>query len=142
VGFEFIEGITTADVAFRAYGESIEDLFISSARAVMSVMVGNPEAITREIKRHISLESGDMDLLLFLFLQEVIFYKDSESLLLLPDGLLITHGDPWRLESEMSGDTISRDRHRMRVDIKAVTLHNFEVTHANGLWSATVVLDV
>lgn len=34
------------------------------------------------------------------------------------------------------------ERHRLRVDVKGVTLHCFQVIYAKGCWQATVVLDV
>jgi SHS2 domain-containing protein len=42
----------------------------------------------------------------------------------------------------MKGDTIDRENHRLRNDVKAVTMHMFGVKHEGGVWRATVVLDI
>jgi SHS2 domain-containing protein len=42
----------------------------------------------------------------------------------------------------MEGEAINRERHRLRNDAKAVTMHMFGVKREGGLWKATVVLDI
>ncbi|HOV88133.1 MAG TPA: archease, partial [Syntrophobacteraceae bacterium] len=37
--FRYIEDIATADVAFEAWGETLEDLCVAAADATMNVMV-------------------------------------------------------------------------------------------------------
>jgi SHS2 domain-containing protein len=46
------------------------------------------------------------------------------------------------LEAALSGEKIDAGRHRLLVDVKAVTLHRFRVVYEDGLWKAFVVLDV
>ena len=45
----------------------------------------------------------------------------------------------------MRGEEIDRERHALRNDVKAVTMHMFGVKKARGKggrWEATVVLDI
>jgi len=42
----------------------------------------------------------------------------------------------------MRGEEIDRDRHALRNDVKAVTMHMFGVKKKAGRWQATVVLDI
>jgi SHS2 domain-containing protein len=46
------------------------------------------------------------------------------------------------LEAHASGEQIDAGRHRLLVDVKAVTLHRFQVAFKDNLWRAAVVLDV
>jgi len=48
----------------------------------------------------------------------------------------------FRLEAEFCGELIDAGRHRLLVDVKAVTLHRFQVAFRDNLWKAVVVLDV
>ena len=80
--FEFLDEIATADVAFEAWGETIEEMFISAAEATMNVMVADLEKIERRERREIEISSDAIDMLLFNLLQEIIFFKDAEQLLL------------------------------------------------------------
>jgi len=141
--FRFHDEISTADVAFEAWGETREELFTSCAFALLSTMVDEPERVIRQQELAIRLEHEELDLLLFSFLQELIFYKDARRLLLHAGTIRIEEREgAFRLEAIVSGEQIDPDRHRLLVDVKAVTLHRFRVLFEDTLWKAHVVLDV
>lgn len=141
--FRFHDEISTADVAFKAWGETREELFTSCALALLSTMVDEPERVMRQQDLTIRLEHEELDLLLFSFLQELIFYKDARRLLLHAGTIRIEEREgAFRLEAIVSGEQIDADRHRLLVDVKAVTLHRFQVLFEDKVWKAHVVLDV
>lgn len=141
--FRFQDDISTADVAFEAWGQTLEELFISSAAALLSTMAAAPEQIARRQKLTFRLENEELDLLLLSFLQELIFYKDARRLLLHAETVRIEQLDNiYRLEAIVSGEQLDAVRHRLLVDVKAVTLHCFQVAFVDNLWKAVVVLDV
>ncbi|TAL35593.1 MAG: archease [Spirochaetes bacterium] len=143
MGFEILEGVTSADIAFLARGASIEELFGEAARALISVMIENPDTIEGTHARPITATGAGMDLLLAGFLDEILFYKDAESLVLVPGTLQIRESDDgFSLVCEARGEKIVRGRHGVLVDVKAVTLHRLSVEKAGDEWRATVVLDV
>ena len=80
--YEFLEDLATADIAFQAWGTDLEETFISAADATMNVMVEELNAIEPRERRELRLENDELDLLLFNFLQELIYYKDAEKLML------------------------------------------------------------
>ena len=141
--FRFQDEIDTADVAFEAWGVTQEELFISGAAALLCTMVAAPELVERRQELTIRLEHEELDLLLFSFLQELIFYKDARRLLLHADRVRIgQRKGTFRLEAVVSGEQIDAGRHRLLVDVKAVTLHRFQVVFRDNLWKAVVELDV
>jgi SHS2 domain-containing protein len=141
--FRFNDEISTADVAFEAWGETREELFISSAAALLCTMAEAPDQVAREQKLSVRLEHEELDMLLFAFLQELIFYKDARRLLLHADRVRIEEREGlFRLEASLSGEQIDAGRHHLLVDVKAVTLHRFQVAFSDNLWKAVVVLDV
>ncbi len=141
--YRFLEEIATADVAFEAWGETREELFICCAAALLHTMAAAPELVARQQELTIDLEYEELDLLLFSFLQELIFYKDARQLLLHADRVRITERNGiYDLEAHVSGEYIAPGRHRLLVDVKAVTLHRFQVAFSAGHWRAVVVLDV
>lgn len=141
--YRFQDEITTADVAFEAWGETREELFISCADALLGTMSAAPEQVARLTELAIQLEHEELDLLLFSFLQELIFHKDARRLLLHADTVRIgRRKDGYELEAAVSGEVIDAARHRLLVDVKAVTLHRFQVEFRDGLWRAVVELDV
>ncbi|MCC7263695.1 MAG: archease [Candidatus Latescibacteria bacterium] len=138
--FEFIEDIAIADVAFRAWGGSAEEVFAVSAAATLRVMVQDLAAIVPRVERAVRLEGADLELLLFDFLQEFLYYKDAEGLLLLPSRVAISPG--FRLEASLWGEVLDPQRHELLVDVKAVTMHLFSLTNNTQGWKAQVVLDI
>ena len=80
---------------------------------------------------------------LFDFLNDLIYYKDAELLLLRVPEVEIDPGrEPFVLRARAVGEALDPDRHHTRVDVKAVTLHKFSLEQADGGWTAFVVLDI
>lgn len=141
--YEFVDELTVADIAFRAWGDDVEETFVAAADAVMNAMVEDLEAIQPQDTRILNVEHEALDLLLFNFLQELVYYKDAEQLLLRVQQLSIADDrQPYTLQATAVGERIDPDRHHMRVDVKAVTLHHFALTQTEGGWGATVILDI
>src|SRR5438874_9303044 len=80
--YEYLEEIGTADIAFEATGRDLSELFRDAADATTNVMIDNIDAIQPRETRQIELSSDEIDMLLFDFLQELIYFKDAERLLL------------------------------------------------------------
>jgi len=141
--YEFVDELTVADIAFRAWGHNLEETFIAAADAVMNAMVEDLEAIQPQDTRILNVEHEALDLLLFNFLQELIYYKDADQLLLRVRQLHIDDGrQPYTLQAMAVGQRIDPERHHMRVDVKAVTLHHFALVQTEDGWEATVILDI
>ncbi len=141
--FRFLEDIATADVAFEAWGATREEVFSSCAGALLRTMIEEPEevALSKEIRIH--LEREELDLLLFAFLNELVFYKDARRLLLHADDVVIMERDGvFHLDAVVRGEEIAPERHKMLVDVKAITLHWFSLVNTGNLWEATVIVDV
>ena len=138
-----MEDIATADVAFEAWGDTPEEMFVCAGDATMNVMVDALDAIAPREIRGIDLSSDALDMLLFELLQELIYYKDAEELLLRLQSLRIEEGEgSYRLLAEARGEKIDRERHPLNVDVKAVTLHRFAVEKTPAGWRAAVILDI
>jgi len=141
--YRFLEDIATADVAFEAWGATREELFAAAATALLATMVHEPGLIERRQELSVRLEHAELDLLLYSFLAELVFLKDARRLLLHADILKIDGGEgDFRLVALLRGEEIAPSRHRLQVDVKAVTLHRLRVACEDGVWRATVVLDI
>ena len=141
--YHYLEEIGTADIAFEATGRDLPELFSDAADATMNVMIENLDAIGPRETRHIELSNDEIDMLLFDFLQELIYFKDAERLLLRVRNVRIDEKDKkYSLEAEAAGELLDATRHRQRVDVKAVTFHDFSVEKEDGGWRARVLLDI
>jgi SHS2 domain-containing protein len=141
--YRYLEDIATADVAFAAWGTTREELFAACADALTNVMVADLASIRRNEEIEVHLENGELDLLLFAFLNELVFYKDARQILLRVASLAITDAPgEFLLDARLAGERIDPDRHSLIVDVKAVTLHRFRVAETTQGWKAEVVLDI
>src|SRR5208283_3327646 len=141
--FEFHDEIATADVAFQAWGQTVEEMFVSAAEATMNVMVADLEKIEPRESREIEIRSDAVDMLLFNLLQEIIYFKDAEQLLLRIENVEIGYADGlYSAKATGWGEQIDPGRHELIVDVKAVTLHMFKVEQTPRDWETFVILDI
>jgi SHS2 domain-containing protein len=141
--FEYLDDVATSDVAFQAWGETVEELFVAAADAVMNVMVEDLETIAPRQLRVITAAADDHEMLLFELLQELIFYKDAEQLLLRVNGVSISGAaQGLTLRAEAAGEMLDSGKHDLGVDVKAVTLHRYKVEQNERGWYAMVILDI
>jgi len=138
--FRYLPDVALADIAFEAGSDSIDGLFESSALALSDIMV-DPKSVRSTTTRKISVSSDDLDTLLYDFLTQLIVIKDVDSLLFREVKVRVA-ADQKSLDAVMKGEPIHRERHLLRNDVKAVTMHMFGVKRDLGLWKATVVLDI
>jgi SHS2 domain-containing protein len=143
MGYHYLDDFATADIAFEATGESMEQVFVAAAEATMNVMVEALRSIEPRVEKRIELKNSDPDMLLFDLLQELVYYKDAEQLLLRVKEIAITERDgAYLLHACAAGEKLDPERHEQRVDVKAVTLHQFRLQKTDGGWIALVILDI
>jgi SHS2 domain-containing protein len=142
-GFEYLENDVTSDVTFRAFGRDLGELFTAAGDATAAAMVRSLDSIAPATSRPVALDGAALDLLLMAFLDEIVFWKDAERLLLRPASVhVVARDDGYRVAGELRGEAIDPGRHELEADVKAVTLHGLRVEPADGGWSAQVTLDV
>ncbi len=142
--YKFLPDIAIADIAFEASGKTLNALFKSAALATTNVMVKDLKAIKQKKRKEIKVESENVELLLFNFLQEIIYYKDAELLLFSKYDIEITESKKekkFNLVCTAYGEKLNMKKHILMVDVKAVTLHMFSV-RKNKQWKARVILDI
>jgi SHS2 domain-containing protein len=143
MSFVYRDDIATADSAFQAYGRTVEELFSSAWQALLEVMIQNSGKIKKRMMRNISLKQTSLPMLLLVFLQESLFYKDAEQLFLIVDSITISRIERFYcLKATLSGEHISKHKNRLGIDVKAITLHKFNLEKTDKGWEATVVLDI
>ena len=139
--YRYLDDIAIADAAFEAWGATREELFAACADALVNVMVEELDAIGRIETVEVSLQEIDLEMLLFNFLNELLYYKDAQRLLLRAASLTIGLKDGlFHLHATLYGEEAGRLA--THADVKAVTMHRFRVEQTGKGWEATVVLDI
>jgi SHS2 domain-containing protein len=141
--YHYLEEIGTADIAFDATGRDLPELYAAAADAMMNVMIDNLDAIEPRETRQIELSNDKIEMLLFDFLQELIYFKDAKRLLLrVREAQIVQKDEVYFLRAKVAGERLDDVRHQQRADVKAVTLHGFSVRECDGAWKARVLLDI
>lgn len=142
--YQYLDDIATADIAFKAWGASREEMFLAACDATMNVMVEDLDTIAGKEERLITVEESSLEMLLYQMLQELVYHKDAGQVLLRVSDVEI-HDRPQGfkgLKALAYGERIAPSKHSLGVDIKAVTLHRLNVRQTDDGWEATVVLDI
>jgi SHS2 domain-containing protein len=141
--YRFLEGLTMADIAFEATGKSIEEMFVSAAEAMANTQIEDLRSLDTKVKKEFTLEAPDLERLLHDFLQELIFLKDADLLLFKQHTLKIEQTTAgYSLKASLKGEAIDMKKHKMLVDVKAVSWHKFKVEKTKSGWKAVVIIDV
>ena len=77
-GYTFLPDIAIADIAFEATGKDLEEVFTQAALAFADIQA-NLATVDDTATHDIELEHEELDRLLFDFLQELVFIKDTDS---------------------------------------------------------------
>lgn len=139
--YKFLEDRAIADAAFEAEGESLEELFEACAQATFEVMAETKTVEPRN-KEEIQLRSDDPEELLFNWLAELIYLKDLKTTVFSKYKIKIEKPDGYKLWASVWGEPIDAERHKVKVDVKAVTYHLLEVKKTDDKWTAKVILDI
>ena len=141
--YHYLDNMAIADIAFKAWGDTVEEMFVAAGDATMNVIVGDLNSIMAREHRRLCVEDTRIDMLLFQILQELIYFKDAERLLLRIHRVEIGEGEgKLAAAADANGEQIDPGRHDLITDVKAVTLHRFRVDKTPRGWEAIVVLDV
>jgi len=135
--FEIIEH--PADVGFRAYGRTREELFVNAARALMSLAC-DPEGLEEHETREIAATGADNESLLYAWLAEILAVQDAEQIFFRRTEVLKM--ELHRVQGRVHGEKYSKRRHRAGTYIKAITMHQLRVDQTPTGWRAQVYLDV
>lgn len=136
--FEFVD-ITTADVAFVAYGKDLNELFSNAALAMFEVMV-NTKQVKPIVCRKVEVNGNDLQSLMFNWLNELLVYVDSENLVF-SDFKVKTDEKNFSLSAECRGEKIDRKKHETRTVVKSATYHSLQIKK-NKIFTAQVILDI
>lgn len=132
-GFEEVEH--TADWAYRVWAADLATLFIQAAIALYA-LAGVVLAREPLVEREVQLQGVDSESLLVAWLNELLYFRESENLGF--NQFQILHLTPQDLKIQMGGAAVTQ----WSKYVKAVTYHNLSIRKTATGYEATLVLDV
>lgn len=140
--FKFLENIATADVAFEAYGKSLEETFGNAALAMFEVET-DTKRLKPTVEKKVEVESENKEALLFDWLSELLFLRDVESMFFSKFNVKIDKIDSkYKLTAKIYGEKIDRNKHHLKTEVKAVSYQLMQIEEKPNKFKVRVILDV
>ena len=132
--FEYFE--VTADIGFRAYGESLNEAFENAGMAIFNI-ISNTDYITPSREISFDVTSEDEVSLLYDYLEELLFYHEVEFMLFSEFNVEIDEN--LHLKATIKGEAIDWDKHERKTEIKAITFHKMDVKRTDHVELQAIV---
>ena len=127
----------TADIGLIAYGVSLTEAFGNAAYGMFSIIAGL--RTVREVKsRQVELKGKDMEALLFDWLNILLYFFDTDTLLL--RRFDISELTENRLKATCYGERYNPSRHRLKIGIKSATYHMLNIDREKN--QVRVIFDI
>jgi len=139
--YKYRDDIAHADIAFEVVADKLDEVFSETAKAMFNVMVDLND-VEEKVKKQIKLENTDLERLFFDWLSELVYIKDTEYMLFKKFDVKISQTKGYKLTASIYGEKVDRKKHKLKVDVKAVTMHKFSLKKKDNKWNALVVLDI
>ncbi|MBS3079712.1 archease [Candidatus Pacearchaeota archaeon] len=135
--YKFLEH--TADIKFQAFGNSLEEAFISSFDALKEIIV-EKNRIKSVKKIKLKVKGNDLKELLYNFLEEVLFLLDAKDFIASEIKNIKIDVKKNLFEADVLGDRVSN--YKISNDVKAITYNDMSIKEEKGKFIVQVVVDV
>ena len=137
--FEYFD--VTADIGFKAYGNTLEEAFENAGIAIFNI-ISDTSGINPKIARTFEISSSDEVALLYDYLEELLFFHEVDFMLFSDFDVDISReGCGYNLKAQIRGETIDWDRHERKSEIKAITFHMMDVKKTE-LYELQAIVDL
>ena len=131
-----------ADIGIRGFGDSYEEAFAECARGLFEVMASVNDIEPKETEK-MELEAQDLEELLVIFLNHLLYLRDVKEMFYSKFNLYITNDhEEWQLKGDAFGEKINREKHKVKGEVKAVTYHQLKVEKKGKEFMAQCIVDI
>ena len=129
----------TADIGIKAFGKNLEESFENASKAMFDLITDN-SIIDNVGQYNIQIEAPDLEQLLVDWLSELLFLNTAKNIVF---GYFKIQIDEKynRLNAEISGENFNLSKHKIGLEIKAVTYHMLEVNNKHPFYTQ-VIFDI
>ena len=132
--YEYFEA--TADIGLKAYGKDRNEAFENASLAIFNIISDTSE-IDAVNTIELEIDSEDDVSLLYDYLEELLFYHETEFMLFSEFHVKIDEN--LHLKAEIKGEEINWDKHERKTEIKAITFHKMEVNKTDHVELQAIV---
>ena len=135
--FEIVDH--TADIAIKAYGNTLKELFENAALGMFNI-IADLEGIKSSTEVDIKLEAPDEEELLVEWLEELLYNFYTKNIIF--SEFKISELTGTKLAAKIKGRFIGENKNRLKTEIKAAPRHELKINKNGGKYEAQVVFDV
>ena len=122
IKFDYFD--VTADIGFKAYGNSLSEAFENAGLAIFNI-ISDTNDIDAVSQIEFEISSEDEVSLLYDYLEELLYYHEIEFMLFSEFHVIIDEN--LNLKAKIKGESINWDKHDRKTEIKAITYHQMDV---------------
>lgn len=127
---------TTADIGLKAYGETLTEAFENAGLAIFNI-ISDTDGIDAVREIEFEITSEDEVSLLYDYLEELLFYHETEFMLFSQFNVQIDEN--LTLKAKIKGEEINWDKHERKSEIKAITFHKMAIRKDDGVCLRAIV---
>jgi SHS2 domain-containing protein len=127
----------TADIGLIAYGDTLAEAFGNAAYGMFSI-IAELDRVTDKQSRQLEVSNGDLEGLLFEWLNRLLYYFDVEMLLFKRFEVDILSEK--RLKAKCYGEQYDPSRHQLKTGVKSATYHMLRVDRQKN--EVQVIFDI
>ncbi len=129
----------SGDVGIRAFGKSLEELFVNAASGMYN-LITDTEAVERKRDMDVEVKSHSLEGLLVSWLNELIFQFDTYGFI--GRDINIREFSENEIKATLTGEEFDESRHDKRLLIKAATYHQLKIERVGEEWKAEIIFDI
>ena len=140
--YKILEDEATADIAIAVKSKSLSRVFCDCAIALFDVLADR-KTVGKKIKKRIMLSEKDVEDLLYKFLCEIVYFKDANNMVFSDVKVSVKKSkNVFIMNATIFGDEIGSKKQKTKTDVKAITLHMFNLEKTKVGWQAKFVPDI
>jgi len=129
----------TADIGIRAYGKSLEELFVNAAYGMFDI-IADLDGLKTSTSVKINLKAPNAEELLITWLDELIYNFYTKQIIF--SEFKIAHLTNTNIKAEAFGKHIGDNRSRLNTEIKAATYHDLKIEEKNKNYQVQIIFDI
>lgn len=140
-GFEILDH--PADMGLRVWAPGLETLFSTAGEALTTVLFDR-DTIEKSCEQVVEVKAADLELLLYNWLSEILFLFDAEGLIFSTLDIMEVDSDAGVsfLRARARGQVFDPEIHQVKTYVKAVTLHQLQISRLERGYEAVIYLDI
>ena len=132
----------TGDIGIRAYGSTLEELFINAAQGLLEA-IADLDTVGTTTQIEIEASAASLEDLMVAWLDELNFRHEVEEVFFRRVEIREISEAPCRLVAVAYGEPVDFAKHVVYTEIKSITYHQLIVERTpEGRWMAQVIFDL